>query len=70
MGNFLTSLFARERPKWTVRNFRAFRRLGFRLRCFAALAMKLLPLSFKIIGSSASPHCRRGHLNQLRLILI
>jgi len=67
MGKFLTLLLAREEPKLRASNLRVLNRLGI---CFGEAMVKVLPLAFKIVGSSASAHAARRHLDELRLVLL
>ena len=66
MENFLTLVFARKEPKLRSRNFLSFKELGFPRN---ERIVKDLPLSFKIVGSSATPHTARGHLDEPGLVL-
>src|SRR5581483_1208203 len=66
-GKFLTMLPAREEPKLRVRNLRVLKRLGI---CFGEAMVKVLPLAFKIVGSGASAHAARRHLDELGLVLL
>jgi hypothetical protein len=67
MGKFLTLLPAREEPKLRARNRRVFNRLGI---CVGEAMVKVLPLTFKIVSSSAAPHTARRHLDELGLVLL